>query len=477
MRRIGLVVLLCPGLAGADIRLDLEPMPELLSLEPAFHLDRGESARSKSGILGSIGLGYGRFDDADEATAVGALAIGMKTSRVLAVASSELVVAGDQVWRGHHRGLVELRTAERSNDGIRGSLALQTAIDHGEARALAPVRLGQGRYDTGDVTGEALLHLGKDKDDFVVVGELFGSVGATQWHDAGLDRATRRSVGLGIGLTPDDGELPRGTIDLVRGRVERVSIRRPIAATGEAIGTTEVSIVELGLGPHELTLHIDHELLAVINADLGWTWLESKSIDDNMFRMRLGTGLKWQTDRSGGVRRLGLAVAREPGYTPDGQRLVADWRTELAYGVEDTRYLIEASGGISWLRAIEGGNAQPMTARYASHLEAFVKIRNGIEVGGYHAASFENQLAGDPWAASRRWGTEAGVLVRWRNGQVKKRVLRFECGHVPTPEPPPLEPEYSHPPKIAIDPEEPVTPVEPDEPVTPVDSDPLESPQ
>jgi len=462
VRHLGLLLVLCPTAAGAEIRLDLAPIPELSLLEPAFHVDRDEDRdeRSKSGILGSIGVGYGRFDDDDRATTVGTLAVGKRTERMVALASSELVVAGRDLFRGHHRGLIELRTEEDHEGGIGGAVTLQTAIDHGEARGLAPVKLGPGRHDTAGVGAEALLDLGAEKDDFVWVAELFADGGATRWHDTPeVDRAYRRSLGLGFGRRPADGELPRGAIDLIRGRVEHVTIERPItAAAAGRIGDTDVRIVELGLGAHDLTLLIDRELLAVISADIGWSWLEADTasgrLEDNMFRMRLATAMKWQTRHHAGERRLGVAIAREPGYTANGQRLVTDWRAELEYGLEDHKYVLSASGGISWIRAIEGGQPAPMLTRYGSHVEAFYKLGRGIELGGYHAASYEPRLGGDPWASPRHWGTELGALVRWRSpAKARRAPVHFQCGGTgeePTPtimpdnpEAPPATPDAS----------------------------------
>lgn len=437
MHRTLLVLLLCPAVAHADIRLDTEPVPDLFPLESAFHLDRGQSyySRSKSGIVGSIGLGYGRAGDDNTGTLAGAVAAGKYTDTYLVLASSELVTANDAIWRGHHTALAELHSEEDKADGLGGAVALQATLDHGEARALAPVRLGQGRYTNGDVGGEALLHLGKDKDDSVFVAQLFGELGTTRWDSPLLDHANRRSLGLGVGLSPQDGELPRGAIDLLRGRVEHVSIARPVIAAGatQPIGPAEVRIAELGLGAHEMTLHIDHELLAVIEGDLGWSWIEADTaagrIEDNLFRMKLATAVKWRTDQSRGARRFGIGLAREPGYTPDGQRLVVDWRTELTYAVDTPVYALKASGGISWIKSLAGEWA-PMLPRYGSSVELFFKLGRGFEGGAYHATSFENQRAGDPWATARNWGTEAGLLLRWRRDPDLDPPVPHVCGGV-----------------------------------------------
>lgn len=433
MHRALLVVLLCPAVASADIRLDTEPIPDLFALEAAFHLDRGQSDRSSSGVIGTIGLGYGRAGREDTGTVASAIAAGAYTDSWLVLASSELVTANDAIWRGRHHALVEAHSEEDVSDGLGGSVAVQGTLEHGEARALAPIRLGQGRRTNADLAADALLHIGNEKDDFVVVAELFGEAGATRWESPLLDGAFRRSLGLGVGRAPADGELPRGSIDFLRGRVEHVTIHRPIIAAGSSagIGDAEVRIAELGLGAHDMTLHIDHEILAVIEGDLGWSWMEADTaqgrIADNLFRMKLAAALKSIDEHSGRVRRLGLAIAREPGYTPDGQRLVADWRVDLAYAMETSAYVLAASGGISWPETLAGG-AMPILPRYGSSIELFFKLGGGIEAGVYHATSYENQLAGDPWSADRTWATEAGVLARYRRDTTSSPRVRSMCG-------------------------------------------------
>jgi hypothetical protein len=148
--------------------------------------------------------------------------------------------------------------------------------------------------------------------------------------------------------------------------------------------------------------------------------------------MRLATAARWLADRSGGVRRLGFAIAREPGHTADGQRLVSDWRVELDSALEDSKYVLGARGGVSWLTSKAGAPGTSMLIRYGSHLEAFRKLAGGIELGAYNAVGYEPQLAGDPWASPRQWGIETGVVVRWRSPRSFRAAPRlFRCGLVP----------------------------------------------
>jgi hypothetical protein len=206
----------------------------------------------------------------------------------------------------------------------------------------------------------------------------------------------------------------------VRGRVEHVTIHRPLVAAAMgpvSLGTGAVRIVEVGAGTDELTLHIDHEVLAVVAVDVGWSWLEADRatddrITDNAFRLKLGGALRWRKSAER-VHHIGLGIARLPGYTPDGRRLTTESRLELAAGVEDKRFVFAMRGGMSWVHGVAGGDIEQLL-RYGTHLEAAIKLARHVEVGAFGASSFESPLAGDPWVGERRWNTEAGVFARLR---------------------------------------------------------------
>lgn len=433
MRRLGFALgfLAVPATAHAEVRLDLGQIPDVSLFETAYPLDR-HAGRRTSGIAGWLAIGAGSNDGQSDAVGTATLVLGKRTDHVVVAATSELTGAGLDLVRGRHRGLLEVKLDD-GDDELRGVVTVEGGIDHGKAPALAPVHLGPGQRDNADAAVQTLLVFGPEKDDTTWVLAVKGEAGATRWSDVAIDGADRRALGLGWGRTPLDGEIPRGTIDLVRGRVEHASIRRPIAAAASAPLDAEVRTVELGLGADDLTFHVDREILAVIAVDLGWTWLEADTatgpIADNLFRMRLSSGLRWRTERDQ-LRSLGIAIARVPDYTADGQRLVSDVRTELSGAMETPRVVLGARGGISWLHALAGGAPASRLIRYGSHLEGFVKLAHGVELGGYHATSFEPQLAGDPWASPRRWATELGVVVRWRMGSPKVRpgAREHPCG-------------------------------------------------
>jgi hypothetical protein len=221
-------------------------------------------------------------------------------------------------------------------------------------------------------------------------------------------------------------------LDLVRGKVEHARIDRPVALAGAVGGrrNTEVRVVEVGLGAHDFTMHIDRELKAVIAADIGWSWLEADTpvgtLSSNLYRMRLSAAGTFRERRKGRLLHMGFAFARQPDYTADGARIVADWRLELEGGIEARRFSALARGGLSWLaphEAIDGAPPATTLIRYGTQLEAFGKLGLGIEAGGYFAAAFE-PAPGDPWASSRRWSQEAGVLVRIRTDLVKRMLHR-----------------------------------------------------
>lgn len=417
MHRFASLALVCVTAATAhgEERLDLVHVPDLIVIESAFPLDRDVpyERRTKAGWRGSLALGLDHHGDAIGAATLGA---GQGTENVIIGLRSEVIAGEHGIQRGRHRGLLELRSSW--DDELVGSIALSTRVDHGQARGLAQPRLGVGRYTDGVVGLDSMVRIGKDKGDFQWVAIVRGDAGSTRWLDApGLDRATRRSLTLGTGQTSFDGEIPRGSIDLVRARVEHARIRRPFAAAGTGSLDSEVRSVELGLGTHELTFHVDHELLAVIAVDLGWTWLEADSGDralrDNAFRMRLATGVEWRGGRGSPRRRIGFGLGRTPTYIPDAQRLVSEWRLELDQGIETRRYVLGARGGITWLTPVAGPSADTLLG-YGAQLDAALKLGMGIEAGAYHTSSYQPRAPGDPWLSPRHWAIEAGLVARLR---------------------------------------------------------------
>lgn len=423
MGRLGRVVLVVSCVvataAHADERLDLRALPDEALVETVFHLDRhvDHAKRTRSGLAGSLGYGVGDHPGADPAVAAATLSAGHRDDRLIAVTHGELLVTGREIDRARVRGIVELRHGW--NEEFGWMAILRGSGEHGNALGLAPARLGPGRRDHGELQLDGMATLGSRGHDGRTVGIVRGETSATRWLSApALDRAERSGLGLGVGRAPDDGELPRGVFEFLRGRVEHVRIHRPFIGAGVANLDTSVRTVEIGTALNEFTAHIDHELLVVSDVDLGWSWLEADTnagrIADNAFRMRLGTSLAYRDDKGVAMRRVGVAVARTPTTTPDGQRIVGEWRAELATGVETSRVLLDARGGVSWLVPFAGGRSVETLVRYGIQLEAFAKLGAGIELGTYHARAYESPIAGDPWASARRWNTETGVMARWR---------------------------------------------------------------
>lgn len=416
MRRFAIGVVVCAAAtAHAEERVELVHAPELRLLEPMFPLDRHieYARRTRAGLTGSLALGVDQHGGATGAATLGA---GEASETVYVGMRSEVLADQDGVVRGRHRGLFEVRS--EWDDALVGSLAATASVDHGLARGLVVPRLGVGRHTDANAALDGMVRIGSDKGDFNWVAIARADAGSTRWLDApGLDRATRRALTLGTGQTSFDGEIPRGSIDLLRGRIEHGRIRRPFAPAGVGSLDSEVRSVELGLGAHDLTLHIDHELLAVIAVDLGWTWLEAETaggaLADNGFRMRLGAALAWQGERGDRLRRVGIGIGRTPTHTPDGQRLVSEWRLELEQGIETAHYVLSARGGITWLTPLAGSSADTLLG-YGAQLDAALKLGSGVEAGAYHASTYEPRLAGDPWGSPRHWVIEAGVLARLR---------------------------------------------------------------
>jgi len=416
MHRFALVlVCAAAATARADERVDLVLAPDAVLVEHAFPLDRyiEYSRRAKLGAGGSLALG---LDQDGNGTGVATVGAGQGTENVIAGVRSELVAGAGGIVRGRHRALLELRSSW--DDELVGSIAVTGGVDHGLARGLVRPRLGVGNSSDANAAIDGMVRIGKDKGDFQWVAIARADGGETHWLDApGVDRATRKAVTLGTGQTSFDGELPRGSIDLLRGRIEHTRIQRPFAPAGSGSLDTNVRAVELGLGTHDFTLHIDHELLAIIAVDFGWTWLEAdtggSTLRDNAFRMRLGTAVNWRDEKGWPLRKISFGLGRTPTHTPDGQRLVSEWRIEGEQSIESKRFMLGTRGGITWLTPLAGRSAATLLG-YALQLDAAVKLGGGFEAGVYHASTYAPRLAGDPWLSPRHWVIEAGALARYR---------------------------------------------------------------
>ena len=418
MRSLALL-LAVPGISAADsTRLDLAPMPELGLLEIIHPLDRNDDERSSGGLFANIGAGYGTHGGEQGTVGEGTITIGKRIRRLSASATSSLVAGDNALVRGRHAGLLELRTNDRrSDDGeLGGMLSLGGLVEHGEARALAPVNIGPGRRHHAAANADAMIRLEPDKDDMMFAALVRVDGSATRYLDSPLDRAYRGALALGAALIPEDGEVPRGRIELLTARVEHANVHHNLSAAGGALPINQVRTIEVMAGANELAGYIDRELLFAVTWRFGGVWMESDTVSpETFFKMQLGGNFKWLKRR--GVRQLGFALAREPGTTPDGHHLLTEWRLEMVSAVEDSRFALSARGGITWINHQAGGEGDPDTiARYGSQLEGFIKLPLGFEIGGYHVMSYEPRVAGDPWASSREWRSEVGVLARWRGG-------------------------------------------------------------
>jgi hypothetical protein len=420
-----LLVLLGPA-SLADNRLDLEPIPELGTLEPVHHLNRDYGSRtSVTGLSGHIGVGYGKHGEDKGLVGEGSVRLGLRMRQLTVAGTSDLVGGASGLLRGRHTGYLELRTDDRGadEDDIGGSVAVGAIVEHGEARGLAPVHIGPGKRNHGAANADLLIGLEPDKDDFNWAALVTADGSVTRWLETPLlDHAYRGAVGLGVSLVPHDGEIPRGRIDLLRARVEHANIKSTSLTAAGAVapfGDTQVRTIEVMSGVHGFTGYIDREMLFVGTAEFGAAWIESDTllgtIDNTMFKMDIGAHLKWRRSRIG-RREFGFAFARQPGTTADGQHLVTDWRLEMIGGAEDKHFILSARGGISWIRHLEGGDTigDDTLKRYGSHVEGFAKLGLGLELGGYHSMTYEPRVAGDPWSSQREWSSEAGVLARWR---------------------------------------------------------------
>jgi hypothetical protein len=428
------------GSARADERLDLQ-LPDVALFEPAFHLDRSVpyDERKKSGRAYQLSIAGARADDGgtfDPLTgrtggdarvafmSSAAIGLGFRSDSTIVAWRSEVYGLSGRGVRGRHRGLFQVKI---------GGLLDETFIvsaEHGDARALAPVRLGPSARATGELAVELLARIAKKKSDMQMVVVAGGGIAGTAWEATNaptLDSENRNTAMIAFAAAPSDGELPRGRIDIVRLNIEgqRIHLRdgvMPIDMTqpiGPGNGGAETRHIDVLVGAKEMTLYIDHETLAIIDAYLGGSWVESETaagtIHDSLFNMKLATSVKWRPDRDGITRGIGFNWSRIPTTTPDGQRIVAESRLEIASSVESDTMIAGARAGVSWLNPTEGGPTEVDTlVRYGMELEAFWKVTKSVEAGIYHANSYEPRVTGDPWATPRRWAVESGGIVRLR---------------------------------------------------------------
>ena len=121
----------------------------------------------------------------------------------------------------------------------------------------------------------------------------------------------------------------------------------------------------------------------------------------------------WRDQKGWPLRKISFGLGRTPTHTPDGQRLVSEWRIEGEQSIESKRVVLGTRGGITWLSPLAGPNA-PTLLGYALQLDAALKLGHGFEAGVYHASTYQPRLAGDPWLSPRHWVIEAGALARYR---------------------------------------------------------------
>lgn len=418
--------------ARADVWIDLAPMPDMSALEPAYQLDRyvmyppwcdvghwGESY--------SLGLGLAPHRGGSRSSQLAAdatYASGHGAENGLLAVSSELSAIGSTV-RGRHEGRLEMRDIL----GARAhpfSIGAVTIVEHGPPPALSPIWLGHGKMATVDGRADASIGLGRSADLMWQAG-IDATVGGTWWEDGPFADAQRRGLGVSLGIAPHDEAIPRGAIDLVRARVELATLSRAQVATrgGLASGAADIRTIELGSGFRDLTYQVNRDFLAVLVADAGVVWLRSDTPDapgtaatGAMVRAQIGASVKSVHGRPGEftIRRFGLGLAREPGYTADGRTLTSDARVTALASIETPLVTASVSGGISSVTPVSGDVADTRSVlRYAGAAESFFPLGAGFELGAHASATFEPR-ANDPWVTTPAWAYEGTALLRWRGG-------------------------------------------------------------
>lgn len=398
--------------ATADHRISLAPIPELDTLAVAYLLDRYvERDAQPYGMAGAVAATLGNRPGL---TVSGAL--GQKT-RGKAVMGNGLV----DVAHGRIQSRLEIAAqAGCDGDGPAICLDVGSRLEIGDPPALAPLARGNHRGASYEWLAKTVVPIGR-RSDFAwaasITGDLHASgefarpvtaralaIGAGEPGGQGGLVALERSLAIALGKAPGDGELPNGTLDLARGRVAYTTV-----------GDRTVREVAVGVGLDHFTLHIDHELLAVADVDLGWSWLElgGDSAAMSGFRARLAGALAVAGTSRGVAKRdqVGLAFSRELTHTADAGQLATDTRLAINAGSEAARYVIDFGGVLSWVAA--PADDGPRYVRYGAQFGSYAKLAHHLELGVQGVAWFEPTELRD-LAAPRRWVYESGVVVRWR---------------------------------------------------------------
>lgn len=429
---LAIAILVIPATGLAQERLELVAIPDLSIFDASLpNGERWTKTDRVTNLTLSIGGGFGTASDMSGSGAVGAAVLGLGSRRAHWLLQLRSEVSGPiaddrggdaaRELRGRHRARAIYRL--RDDRGPGATLELDARARHAGEQGfrLAPLRLGRAPVVAGSLAVGGRLEPWSDFGDSVFYVPVRYTAERIRWRSgAPVTEAKSDGLTMGVGFGPEEREGIAGGIDFIRGTVRHTEISRSPATAAAANGsaradTAAIREVALSTGIDELIMY-DRKVLMSVTARYGWTWLETDvpGLEDSMFTMNTAMHLRRgkTPDRSG---RVGFGIARVPGHTADGSVLTADWRLELSVDQQSDRLGLSARGALSWVTPVDGGEPGADTLlRYGSHVEAFYKLPADLQLGVYHAASFEPHGVADPWSSPRTWSTEAGLLLRYR---------------------------------------------------------------
>lgn len=333
---------------------------------------------------------------------------------------SGAVLAG---LEGTHDLEARLGLGEPKRDRWGFDLRIDGHLDHsgGAAPALRRVERGPGALFAGDVGLEGAWRITNRATGAEAVGLSFPvgvRMSGVDYLDAAAALVGASTTGTRAAMAYQlydrhalDGRVTLLSISRTRTRfelAETLAARAPVPPSMQR----ELTLTELRVGDLDIVF-FDDDLLAGMRAHYGWAWLSEPGTEraDNLFTFHYGVHV---SDDDG---RLGIGLGRNAAHTPDGGRLVADWRLELEGEVKLDRLNAAAGLGASWLDDVEHDDAATL-GRYSLDTELYAPLGRGLELGLYHLTSYEPRATAggsvDPWRQPEGWGVETGLFLRAR---------------------------------------------------------------
>lgn len=394
------------GAASAQDRVAMDDVPDV---------DLYAGARDGLAIELFAGTdGHRRFvDDVETDSGVAAIAglrVGAQPDpnrRLYLRSDLALSDGGDDFFdvRGGHRLVALYGFGDPAPGRVFADVGVDHTFDHGaEPLPGGPADVGPASFVDSNL--EVTSWIGRMQD---------GKVGSKDIGQAAFAAVRRRDVHYFADSAPIDGA---STIEVTAGFGVRpyhamvLSGSRNVLWASRArttIGEATIDRTEVWLGGKDLVLRIGDDLVVGLTQAVGWS-------RTNAGGGRGASMLAIEDVASVRSRRASasLGFSRRPSLTPDGARLIADWRaTAMVEAVSRTGVGGSVRVVANILDDLESDvdNAR----RYFFHHELFADVGGDTRVGLYHLARLAppRNTAWDPWDSDRRWSNDIGLFVRW----------------------------------------------------------------